>query len=664
MKLRRQITLQFIAAASLPLMLLVFVSVYNFSNAKRANTLETIGLTLETEATQLSAYFSERMAQVGAFSTAVELRQMDFPAAKPFLVQQLEPHYEKFIVGLPNGHFHNTSGGNPAQNMLQTFDNNNPEAKPRSIHKRDYWQNTVGENSDQRDVTYVSEPMISYTTEVKQIVVASSILNNNKVVGMLGGALPWKHIEQRIHDINDRFARKLKNQGRLFLLSPSGYYWYHWQPKNIVHLAKDARGNYQLNDIGEKIAVLPTIKSDNNLTIRGSLKQILNAPQGMLDIADYPDIGPSYLLFHRIPANNYILGIFVPKTIITESVNQVRNFLIGLALIVISILVFTSFWVSRSIASPIQALSEVTYNIRAGKDVEKIQRPGRDEISQLYRDVFAMLGDIEKNEQILEKRVKRRTEQLAERNIELEKAKEEAEHANKTKSLFLASMSHELRTPLNSIIGFTTRAIKYLGSEKYERIDEALHTVNKNANHLLELINQILDLAKIESGRIELSMEAFSVVELWNECKEWVEPLAESKGLNVVSQLDWQGTLKADKLRLKQILINLLSNAIKFTDTGHISCHIQALRKQDREFIEITISDTGIGIKPEDQAKLFKKFSQLHNEKINTSLKGTGLGLAIVKQLIELHGGTIEVESEFQKGSSFKLSLPLIDDTP
>ena len=242
---------------------------------------------------------------------------------------------------------------------------------------------------------------------------------------------------------------------------------------------------------------------------------------------------------------------------------------------------------------------------------------------------------------------------------ELLRARREAETANATKSQFLANMSHELRTPLNAIIGYSEMLMEEaedVGDDGYLPDLRKIHT---SGRHLLGLINDILDLSKIESGKMELYLETFSVVALVDEVATTVGPLVEKNGnvLRVVHSAD-PGTMRADQVKVRQILFNLLSNASKFTERGTITLDIDRAVEPDGERIVLRVSDSGIGMTPEQVQRLFQPFTQA-DASTTKKYGGTGLGLAITRRFCEMMGGDVEVRSEQGAGTTFIVRLPV-----
>ena len=251
-------------------------------------------------------------------------------------------------------------------------------------------------------------------------------------------------------------------------------------------------------------------------------------------------------------------------------------------------------------------------------------------------------------------------EQIRSLNDSLERRNREVERANQLKSEFLASMSHELRTPLNAIIGFSDLLREQIAAQLNEKQQRHLSHISRGARHLLTLINDILDLSKIESGRLDLRLEKLSLPDDIEEVFTALRPLAAAKSLQLDVQIDRGLEIRADRTRFKQILYNLLSNAIKFTpEGGRITVEAQA----DEAVLRLAVSDTGIGIPPDEIETIFESFHQAA-ETTKGVREGTGLGLAITKRLVEMHRGQIWVESTPGEGSRFFLKLPLRSVTP
>jgi PAS domain S-box-containing protein len=250
---------------------------------------------------------------------------------------------------------------------------------------------------------------------------------------------------------------------------------------------------------------------------------------------------------------------------------------------------------------------------------------------------------------------KQAEEVMKKKASELEKLNIRLQDLDRLKSVFLASMSHELRTPLNSIIGFTSLIIDGMVGEINEEQRKQLTIVKSSSNHLLSMINDILDIAKIEAGKVELSLEEFGLENEITEVIELFSPIADLKGIEILRDTTEGITLFSDKRRLKQVLINLISNAVKFTDRGSVKL---IARVMGDDTLEVKVVDTGIGITAEDISKLFAPFQQVDSA-LTKKHEGTGLGLHLSKNLVKLLGGEISVKSEYGTGSEFTFNIPL-----
>jgi signal transduction histidine kinase len=276
-------------------------------------------------------------------------------------------------------------------------------------------------------------------------------------------------------------------------------------------------------------------------------------------------------------------------------------------------------------------------------DLEIANDQLREEITQRKQVEEAL----QKAHDELEVKVTERTRELTQANIRLK----ELDHL---KSMFIASMSHELRTPLNSIIGLTGIILQGISGEITEVQRKELTMVKNSADLLLALINDVIDVSKIEADQVEFVIGEFDLADLMQEVRDFFTVSVDKKGIHLFIETPERLIIKSDRRRTKQVVMNLVSNAVKFTEEGEIT--VKAAKKD--EGIEVSVVDTGIGIKKENIEMLFKQFSRIHVEGM-TRVEGTGLGLYLSKKIANLLGGEISAESEFKKGSKFNFTLPL-----
>jgi signal transduction histidine kinase len=314
-----------------------------------------------------------------------------------------------------------------------------------------------------------------------------------------------------------------------------------------------------------------------------------------------------------------------------------RWVVIGFAVGSIGLAILLGYAVSTSLVQPITLMDSRLKQIASGDFSRRVEVPNRDELGTLANNLNRM-------------------------NDELSSLYQQIETASRHKSDFLASMSHELRTPLNAIIGYSEMLAEEAEDRGQKSFTPDLQKIRASGKHLLALINDILDLSKIEAGKIELIPETFDITALIEEVASMVQPLIE-KNANVLSikRPNDLGSMYADITKVRQILFNLLSNACKFTELGTITLDATREKSGGSERLSLSVRDTGIGMTGEQMARLFQPFSQAD---IRTARKygGTGLGLAITRQFCEMMGGEISVTSEYGRGTAFMVKLPLAVD--
>lgn len=409
------------------------------------------------------------------------------------------------------------------------------------------------------------------------------------------------------------------------------------------------------------------------------------ARPGSGQIPDLPTIRPAQqqgswirsgeiLLVRTIELDGKTAGIVYIRSSI-ETLKRRLTLYAGIASIVLLLSLFAALIVSavfrRSVAQPIVELAdivkEVTLNTASSLHTPHIDAFG--EVNVLIESFNQMLAEIEKGKASLQQahdelelRVEERTAQLVIAKKEVEvysqsilRANEDLERASRFKDQFLSTMSHELRTPLNAVLGFS----ELLADGRYgpltERQARYVNHIHSSGQHLLRLINDILDLSKIEAGRLQLNMECVSIDACFAEVCESLQPLVDKNAHQLIRGTRSGLIVHADGTRLKQMLMNLLGNAIKFTPKGG---RIELAASQAGDKVKIEVRDSGPGIPPEEKLRIFEAFHRL--KQVEKSTEGTGLGLAITRRLVELHGGQLEVESELGAGSCFFFMLPAV----
>jgi signal transduction histidine kinase len=315
-----------------------------------------------------------------------------------------------------------------------------------------------------------------------------------------------------------------------------------------------------------------------------------------------------------------------------------------------------SVLLARRLVRPIKQMQAAAERIGSGDYEERIELDRRDELGQLADELNRMAASLQDSYSGLEHKVEERTREVQAALEELAGKSRELEVASKHKSDFLANMSHELRTPLNAIVGFSQVLQERLFGEVNEKQKEYLDDILSSANHLLALINDILDLSKVEAGQVELERATFSLREALERGIVMVRERALKDGVELAFESDPEIDLvEGDERRIRQVIFNLLSNAVKFTPKGG---HVDVSTSRVDGDVRVAVRDTGPGIATEDQERIFAEFQQASLGDGDRP-EGTGLGLALSKRLVELHGGRIWVESELGAGSTFVFTLPV-----
>ena len=369
--------------------------------------------------------------------------------------------------------------------------------------------------------------------------------------------------------------------------------------------------------------------------------RLVNIAERLIVAGDYTNASSVRLFRDAIPIADEVkkladslVAITVDRatTLISENRTafvESQGLFITVALVSVLVAVLLGYLLSGSIVGPVRRMQTRLAAIASGDFSSHVQVSNRDELGSLATYLNRM-------------------------NDELGRLYEELETASRHKSEFLATMSHELRTPLNAIIGFSQVLKQQMYGPLNEKQADYVDDVLSSGQHLLTLINDILDLAKVEAGRMELQPSTFELPELLENAASMVRERATRQGTGLTVATDKSvGAMEGDERKVKQILFNLLSNAVKFTPSG--GTVTLAARAADGQVV-ISVRDTGIGISAEDQEKIFEEFYQVGNSRTQ---EGTGLGLALTRRLVELHHGRLAVESEVGVGSTFTATMPL-----
>ncbi len=378
---------------------------------------------------------------------------------------------------------------------------------------------------------------------------------------------------------------------------------------------------------------------------------VRNAKQTIIDDPS----NDQYLAITKITTPDWYFVVVFPKAIFDEVAWETAQIILILGILsVFIILAILHFYLNSHIKKPLDDFLIAMQHIGKNDFDVRLDDSRQDELG-LVATAFKAMANIlrDRETQLIDY-----ANDLEQQTEELRQAKETAESANRVKSQFIANMSHELRTPLNAIIGYSEMLYEDAQDLGYDKFLTDLEKINVAGKHLLGLINDVLDISKIEAGKMDVYYENFELMPMLQEVVTTIEPMIRKKG-NALHTIYTEnlGSICSDLTKVRQILLNLLNNASKFTEQGTITLVVGVEKTQDNEWVYFRVGDTGIGMTEEQQSKLFQAFSQA-DASTTRKYGGTGLGLVITKRFAEMMGGSITVESLYRKGTTFMIHLP------
>jgi PAS domain S-box-containing protein len=406
MKLSKKLISTTLFTVLLPLVIVTTVSLWYITGQFRDLYIDSAQGYLRAGAEKLSGYFAQRVSEVSTYANTSLIRTMDWQKIGPFFHKEFKRYngtYEKLFLGAPNSNYYVTSGGNPAYGGLASFDDANPKAKLKSIAKRNYWQYLVGNNPMADARTYVSDPIISYTTGVRQVVVGATILSEsgNSILGMVAGTIQWDVIESLINEVKDGILRDFGKLAKLCLVEQNGIYVYHWDPAKTIHLKLNNKGRPVLNEIGEKVAVRMKITEEPSKALALIGKEMIQGKEGFAFFTD-PKLGQEMaIIFAPVRSANYSIALVVPKYQILSSLKYLRWFFVAIALVSILLVMVIYLSVAKRITHPIEALSLAAKNLAKGNWQTHITPNGSDEVRDLALAFDDMAASLKKREAAL-----------------------------------------------------------------------------------------------------------------------------------------------------------------------------------------------------------------------------------------------------------------------
>lgn len=402
MRLQKKLSIALALTALVPLVALISIALYHSTNTTEQLSLDLAQRTTQAGASHLNAYFSQRVAEIAVYARSPLLASMEISQFDRYLRAERSRfghEYEKFIVGFPDGRVYSTASGNPAQNGVLTTNDDDPSATPKSIRDRDFWKATIRDNVRGEEIRFISNPMISFTSGIKQIVVAATIINERgKVAGMIGGALQWSRIEALIDEVHREVIRAYDNQARFMIVTANGEYLYHWDSSKTVRLVRDDQGQLIKNAAGDNIVASSNISDEPYGEIARSGAAMLKGKSGVASFFDDELKLDVYLIYAPIGDTGYSVGLVLPQHLVTQPVANLRGVFFTITLFVVAFVILSAPIISRQFINPISKLSRLSQRVANGNLSLRAPIDRNDEIGVLSRAFNEMIEKLELRE--------------------------------------------------------------------------------------------------------------------------------------------------------------------------------------------------------------------------------------------------------------------------